>query len=126
MAQFSASALQVIERFAGNMGLPAIPAPDGSFGFVIERAGTLSLVASEVGTRVIVGLDRVPYRSDISMERRFLDLAGFDPTTANFVHAGMAGDGSMVLAIDFDDERFDMQSLDFAVGRLMALHDSVG
>jgi hypothetical protein len=125
MGQFSMKALQVIDNFAASMGLPAIPASDGSFGFVIDHVGTLSLVASDVGRRVIVGLDRIPFRSDTAMERNLLDLAGFDPTTSTFAHAGMASDGTMILAVDFDEDRFDLQSLDYAVERLTALHDSV-
>ena len=90
-----------------------------------ERSGTLSLVASEDGRRVIVSLARVPFRSNVVTERRFLDLAGLDATTGMLIHAGMAPDGSLVLAMDIDDDKIDLQSIDRSLRRLLELHASL-
>jgi type III secretion system chaperone SycN len=125
MAQFSSGALQAIAAFAASLGLPPEAAPDGSYNFVFARSGTLSLAPSDDGKRVLICLARVPYRSDVNLEKRFLDLAGMDPTTSTFVHAAMASDGNLVLAIDLEDGRFDRHSLDLALRRLIDLHDLV-
>jgi hypothetical protein len=125
MPELSSRAVQVIEAFAAGLGLPPQSAPDGSYNFVFARSGTLSLAPSDDGRRVIVCLVRVPYRADVALEKRFLDLAGLDPTSSTFVRVGRASDGSMALAVDLDDSQFDPQSLDGALRRLIDLHDSV-
>jgi hypothetical protein len=125
MAGFSSTAERVVEDFAAGLGLPAIRAPDGTYGFIFERSGTLSLVASEDGRRVIVSVARVPFWSNVVTERCFLDVAGLDATTGALVHAGMAPDGSLVLAMDIDDDKFDLQSIDRSLRRLFELHDSL-
>ena len=86
MGQFSTAAQRAVEDFATNVGLDATPAPDGSYGFELSRSGTLSLMPSDSGDRIIISLARVPYRSDIATERRVLELAGLDQTTSMFVH----------------------------------------
>jgi type III secretion system chaperone SycN len=125
MAQFSTMATRVIESFAANMGLTAVVAADHSYGFEFARLGRLSIVPSEYGDRVIVCLARSPHRTDSSSRRMLLDLAGFRPATNTMLHAGLAPDGSFVLALDIDSERFDMQLLDEALSALDELHNSI-
>jgi len=125
MAQFSTAAQRTVEDFATNVGLTATPAPDGSYGFELSRSGTLSLTPSDSGDRVIVSLARVPHRSDISIERRLLELAGLDPTTNTFVHSGLAEDGNIVLSIDVGEGLFDLATLDAVLQRLIELHASI-
>ena len=125
MAKFATAARLVIEGFAASMGIQAQPAPDHSYGFEFSRLGKLSIAPSEDGKRVIMCLARGPHRADAAMQRRILSVAGLDPVIGAMVHAGMAPDGSLVLAIDFEEERFDMQLADTALARLGELHDSV-
>jgi type III secretion system chaperone SycN len=126
MASFSTATRRVIEQFAANMGVTPQAAADHSFGFEFARSGRLSIVPSEDGERVIVCLARVPHRADTSMQRRLLDLAGFDPMSGAMVHAGMAPDGTFVFALNLEEERFDMQLLDEALSTLSERHDSIG
>jgi type III secretion system chaperone SycN len=125
MSPFSTMARQVIESFAANMGVAARPAADHSYGFEFARSGRLSLAASEDGERIMVCLARVPHRGDASMQRRLFNLAGFDQLSSVMVHAGMALDGTFVLALNLEQERFDLQSLDQALSTLSELHDSI-
>jgi type III secretion system chaperone SycN len=126
MATFSTMAKRVIESFAANMGVTARAAADHSYGFEFARSGRLSIVPSEDGERVIVCLARVPHRADTSMQRRLLNLAGFDSAGNAMVHAGMAPDGTFVLALSLEEERFDMQLLDEAFSKLSELHNFIG
>jgi type III secretion system chaperone SycN len=126
MPAFSTMARQVIESFAANMGVTARAAADHSYGFEFARSGRLSVVPSEDGDRIIVCLARVPHRADASMQRRLFQLAGLDRASSVLVHAGMAPDGAFVLALNLEEERFDMQSLDQALSTLSELHDSIG
>jgi type III secretion system chaperone SycN len=126
MALFSTMARQVIESFAANMGVTARAAADHSYGFEFARSGRLSVVPSEDGDRIIVCLARAPHRADASMQRRLLRLAGFARASNVMVHAGMAPDGTFVLALNLEEDRFDMQSLDQAFSMLGELHDSIG
>jgi type III secretion system chaperone SycN len=126
MATFSTMAKRVIESFAANMGVTAQAAADHSYGFEFARSGRLSIVPSEDGERVIVCLARVPHRADTSMQRRLLNLAGFDSAGSAMVHAGMALDGTFVLALSLEEERFDMQLLDEAFSKLSELHNFIG
>lgn len=119
-------ARQVIESFAANMGVTAKAAADHSYGFEFARSGRLSVIPSEDGERIIVCLARVPHRADTSMQRRLFDLAGFNQANSVMVHAGMAPDGTFVLALNLEEERFDMQSLGQALSTLGELHDSIG
>jgi type III secretion system chaperone SycN len=126
VASFSTTARRVIESFAANMGVTARAAADQSYGFEFARSGRLSIVPSEDGARVIICLARVPHRADASTQRRLFDQAGFDPASSAMVHAGVAPDGTFVLALNLEEERFDMQLLDEALSMLSERHDSIG
>jgi len=119
-------ARQVIESFAANMGVTAQAAADQSYGFEFARLGKLSLVPSQDGARIIVCLARGPQRTDTSMQKRLFDLAGFVSASGAMVHAGMMRDGTFVLALNIEEERFDMQLLDEALSTLSDLHSSIG
>ncbi|QOZ76324.1 hypothetical protein XH83_13230 [Bradyrhizobium sp. CCBAU 53351] len=118
-------ARRVIETFAGNAGIVAQAAPDFSYGFEFAERGTLSIVAAEDGQRIIVCLSRRPRRAGSSVLKDLLDIAGYDPFSGAMVHAGLALDGALALAIDMDEPRFDLQSLDEALSRLDELHRSI-
>lgn len=124
MAQFSDRARIVIENFAENLGCPARPAPDQSYGFVFSRSGTLSLAPSQDAKRITVSLARTPNRSDTAIQLKLFGVAGLQAGNT-LVHAGIASDNSLVLAIDLDEDRFDMQSLDGTVSRLIELHNAL-
>ncbi|GMO22170.1 MULTISPECIES: hypothetical protein [Bradyrhizobium] len=125
MAQLSVMARRVIETFAGNAGIVARPAPDFSYGFEFAERGTLSILAAEDGLRIIVCLSRLPRRTGSSVLKDLLVVAGYDPFSGAMVHAGLAVDGALALAIDMDEPRFDLQSLDEALSRLDELHRSI-
>ncbi|MGL9618595.1 hypothetical protein QRQ56_11370 [Bradyrhizobium sp. U531] len=125
MAQLSVLARRVIEAFAGNAGIAARPAPDFSYGFEFAERGTLSIMAAEDSQRIIVCLSRRPRRMAAMMLKELLDIAGYDPFSGSMVHAGLAPDGAIALAIDMDEARFDLQSLDEALTRLDELHRSL-
>jgi hypothetical protein len=125
MTRFSTMATRVIESFAAGMGIMPLEAEDHSYGFEFEKRGKLSIVPSEDNDRVIVCLARQPRRSYDSTRRLLLDLAGFNSSGNEAIHAGIAPDGSFVLAIDLDVARFDLQLLDQTLSELDALHDSI-
>jgi type III secretion system chaperone SycN len=125
MASFSIHALRSVEAFAASLGLPARPARDGSFTFVFERSGTLSLTPAEDGAQALVSLARRPARSDSNLERRALARAGLDPATNRYLHAGLAGDGSVVFAIGIDDTALDLPTLESCLRELNAAHDAI-
>lgn len=124
-APFSTMARRVIESFAANMGMSAHAAADHSYGFDFARSGTLSIIPSEDGKRIIICLTRVPYRPDISMQMRLLSLAGFDSLSSATIHAGIAPNGMFVLALNIEEERFDAQLLNNSFSRLAELYDSI-
>jgi type III secretion system chaperone SycN len=125
MASFSVGALRAIETFAASLGLPVRPARDGSFSFVFDRSGTLSLTPSNDGARTLVSLARVPPRHDLTVERRALDRAGLNPTTNQFLHAGLAADGSLVFAVSVEDGDISLPALESCFEQLTAAHDAI-
>jgi hypothetical protein len=125
MAPFSTMARRVIESFAANIGLQANAAPDHSYGFEFARSGKLSIMPSEDGKRIIISLARAPVRPDISMQMRLLTFAGLDSASGAMIHAGIALNGMFVLAIDIEEERFDSQTLNDCLLKLMKLHNLI-
>src|SRR5437588_289428 len=125
MRGFSAMTVQTVEAFAESLGLSAVPASDGSFNFIFARSGTLSLTPSADGRRILVSLARMPHLTHAANEIRLLERAGLDSTTSTFVHAGLAPDGSHVLAIEIDELRFDLPTLETSLKTLIAHHDEL-
>ena len=125
MVGFSNATLQVIKRFAGDIGIDAIPAADGSFSFEFSHSGLLSLNSSEDGKRVIVSLARQPYMPEAALELNFFLQAGYDPSTNRFRHAGLAEDGTLVGAISVDEHDFSISTLDESFQQLINMHEAV-
>jgi type III secretion system chaperone SycN len=125
MASFSVHALRSIEAFASSMGLPAQPARDGSFTFVFQRSGTLSLTPATDGVQALVSLARMPDRLDGNLQRRALARAGLNPLTNKFLHAGVASDGSLIFAMSIEDTVLDLPTLESCFRELVAAHDEV-
>ena len=126
MGTLNSTSLYAIEQFSSSIGLPARPARDGSFTFVFERSGTLSLTPSADSSRVLLSLARMPLRADNAIERRALQKAGIDPTTSRLVHAGLAADGSIVLAVGFGENELDLPALESCFQELVRAHDELG
>ena len=125
MVGFSNATLQVIQRFAREIGIDAVPAADGSFSFEFSHSGLLSLNSSEDGRRVIVSLARQPYMPEAALEMRFFQQAGFDPSVNRFKHAGLAEDGTLVGAISVDEHDLSISTLDESFQQLINMHDGV-
>ena len=116
---------RAIESFAAKMRVSARAAADNSYGFQFSRSGTLSILQSEDDGRIIVGLARAPNCLDASTQMHLLSLAGFDARSCATVHAGIALDGTCVLALAFEETQIDEQSLDEALFRLRELQSSI-
>lgn len=125
MAGFSFQAERVIEAFAAGMGLVAHAAPDRSYGFEFDRSGTLSLVPSDDGGRIIICLARMPGHADDALRTRLLEAAGFDQSVGATVHAALAPDGAFVFAVNVDESDFELPLLHKALSRLIEIHDSL-
>lgn len=118
----SQRSLRVVESFAGQLGLPARAAADGSFTFVFASTGTLSVTGSRDGHRVFVSLARKPARVEAGLLARALSLAGPEPATNRLVQAGLSADESLHLSVGLDDDALDLPALDEAFQGLVALH----
>lgn len=125
MGTLNSTTLYAIEQFASTLGLPARPARDGSISFVFERAGTLSMTPSADSSRVLMSLARKPVRPDSSVERRALQKAGIDPTSSRFLHAGLASDGTIVMAESFGENELDLPALEGCFARLVQAQDEL-
>ena len=125
MPGFSNATLQVIGRFAQEMGIDAVPAADGTFSFAFSHSGTLSLTSSDDGKRVIIGLARQPYMPEAAIELKFFEQAGFDPMTNRFRHAGLSDDGFLIGAVSMHEQEFNLASLDESFQQLIAMHEAL-
>jgi hypothetical protein len=125
MPPLSMLARKAIDSFAAKIGVTARAAADHSYGFEFFSLGTMSILQSEDDDRVIVSLARVSNRNDALMQKRLLNLAGFDSQSGITVHAGIAPDGTYVLALALDEKDFDEQSLNEALFRLDELQNFI-
>ncbi len=125
MAQMSPGATSAVSSFAGSLGLEARPASDGSYNFIFERLGTLSIAAAEDGRTAIIALSRQPRTNAATSELSLLAQAGFSMAYNRIVHAALAADGSHVLAVEMDDTALNLPELDDALRVLGNLHDAV-
>jgi type III secretion system chaperone SycN len=115
--------LRAVESFAAQLGLPARPAADGSFGFVFARTGTLTVTPAQGGRRIVVSLARKAARVEPALLLRLLGAGGHDPATGRLIHAGLAPDDEIHLALSFAEADFDLPALDAGFQQLAALHD---
>ena len=107
------------------LGLPVQAAVDNSFGFAFERSGLLTMTPSDDGERLIVSLAREQSRYDVDFEMRVLESAGFDPSTQSFLHTGLSNEGSVVVAVEIDENSADLPAIDSAVRRLIETHEAL-
>jgi hypothetical protein len=122
---FSSQALQAIEALASSLGLPLTGASDGSYSFVFERSGTLTLTSARDGQRTLLSLSAQPYRLDEDVERRLLGLAGPDITTDRFLSTGLTRKGEMMFAISIDDTEISLPTLETCMQQLFAARSTI-
>lgn len=115
MSQFSLASQRVIEAFAASMEIAIELSPDSTYGFEFEQSGTLSLVPSQDGLRILVFLARPPYRLDADSHMRFLQLAGFDSNLGTMLHAAIGENGAFVLSASIEESEFSVQQLELIV-----------
>lgn len=115
MSQFSTASQRVIEAFAASMEIAVELSPDSTYCFEFAQSGTLSLVPSQDGLRILICLARPPYHLDANSYTKFLQIAGFDLTLGAMVQAGLGENGAFVLATTIDESEFTAELLDQAV-----------
>lgn len=125
MAELSMSAKSVIGSFAADLGVDAGAAPDGSYNFVFERMGTLSIMPTDRDPGVVIALARQPQTHSSDYERRLLAAGGIDRATNKLIYTAIAGDGSHIIAVDFDETRWSLPELDETLRFLQGLHNAV-
>lgn len=122
---FSNQALQVIEGFATSLGLPLTPAQDGSYSFVFERSGTLTLTSAADGERTLVSLAARPHRLDQEIEQRLLSLAGPDMTTDRFLSTGVTRDGEAMFVVSIGDGEISLPVLETCMQQIFAARAAI-
>lgn len=122
---FSNQALQTIVDFSASLGLPPEPARDGSFSFVFERSGTLTLTSSSDGERTMLSLYARPHRMDEGVEQRLMSLAGPDLTTNRFLSTGITRDGGVMFAVGIDDAEMSLPTLETCLQQLLAARTAI-
>ena len=122
---FSNQALQAIEAFAGSLGVPLTPAPDGSYSFVFERSGTLTLTSASDGERTLVSLAVRPHRLDQEIEARLLALAGPDMTTERFLSTGLTRHGEAMFVVSIDDGEISLPVLETCMQQIFAARAAI-
>ena len=124
MPDLSLSGRSTVESFASNLGLDARPAADGSYNFVFERLGTLSIMPTDREAGALIALTRAPRSNSADYERKLLAAGGIDPDTNELIYSAITEDGSHVFAVDFDEARWSLPELDGTLGRLAGFHDA--
>ena len=120
--EFSQRFAEVINAFAHQLQLPgAQPSKDGSVSFEFERAGTMTLAASANGKRVILSLTAEVTLQTVDDLRVHLERARFDDVTRLPISAGLTTNGARVLAANIPDDRFDLQTLEGSLDRLIEI-----
>jgi len=122
---FSSQALQAIQALAASLSLPLAPAADGSYSFVFERSGTLTLTSARDGQRTLLSLAAQPYRLDEDVEQRLLRLAGPDATTDRFLSTGLTRKGEMMFAVSIDDTEISLPMLETCMQQLFAARATI-
>lgn len=107
------------------MGLSAHPAVDGSYSFVFERSGTLTLTSARDGERTVISLLTGLVRLDREVEEQLFSIAGPDITTGRFLSAGLTRDGDALFAVSADDAEMDVPTLEVCMQQLFAARAAV-
>jgi hypothetical protein len=109
------------------MQFAAMPAPaaDGSYTFVFEHSGTLSLLATRDRKHIVMALGRMPVSDDETFIRRFFMGAALEALTSGPLHAGIAPDGACYYATVIAGEEFDLPTLESNLNQLFAAHEAV-
>ena len=122
---FSTQALQALEGFAASLRLPLSAAADGSYSFVFERSGTLTLTSAEDGQRTLLSLAARPHRLDEEIEQRLLALAGPDITSERFLSTGLTRDGEAMFVVGINDSEIDLPTLERCMQQLFAARAAI-
>lgn len=127
MAEFSSQAQQTIAAFAESMMMNGVPRPaaDGSYTFLFEKSGTLTLIPASDGRNVILAVGRRPAIDDVSTMRVFFGNAGLEVTSTGPLHAGIAPNGDYYYAVVIPNGRFNLPTLETALNECFAAHDAV-
>lgn len=119
---FSNASLHAIETFASRIGIPAVPASDGTFSFRFQQSGDLSFLPSIDGRRLIISLVQGQNYSNPVRELRALSAAGADPVTGHNLYAGMTANGAIVLSFALNDAEIDIPTVQRCVDYLISTH----
>lgn len=119
---FSSASLHAIETFASRIGVPAIPASDGTYSFRFEQSGDLSFMPSLDGKRLVISLVQAQAYADSAREARALSAAGADPVTGYFLYAGMSSEGAIVFSFILNDYEIDTPSVERCINNLINAH----
>ncbi|WAJ30494.1 hypothetical protein [Antarcticirhabdus aurantiaca] len=122
----SSRAIQTINAFAASMGVEAAPAADGSYSFVFQRSGTLTLTAASEPGRVLVSLAARPQQLDERLEGELIQLAGPDPSTGRLLSVGVGRGGHVIFAVGLDDDEMDLPAIETCLRQLMAARAVLG
>jgi hypothetical protein len=115
----------VIESFVQSLGLAAQPAMDGSYNFVFERLGSLSVVPTEREQGTIIALSRPARTPGMDVERRLLAAGGVDRATNRLIYTAIGADGSHIIAVDFDESHWSLPNFDETLRFLIGVHESI-
>lgn len=124
--QFNSQFRQTIEAFAASMQFPSMPpaARDGSYTFVFEHSGVLSLLPASDSGEVVMALGRKPISDGEAFLRGFLLQASLEYLTTGPLHAGMTGDGLYCYATRVPADEFDLSTLEQNLKHLMRAHET--
>lgn len=119
-------AIRALESLAASLGLPLVPAADGSYSFVFQRSGTLTLTSAADGQRTLVSLSARPTRLDEEIEQRLLEMAGPEITTDRFLSTGLTRDGQVMFVVGIHDSEISLPTLETCMQQLFAARAAIG
>jgi hypothetical protein len=117
---FPERARLAIESFAGNVGLVAVPATDGSYSFAFERSGVLTFTPASDGERTLLSLFAPDHRPGPQADATLIGLAGPEISTGRFLSVGLSRDGGIVLAVSLDNADIDLPAIEECLQQLLA------
>ncbi|WP_417262992.1 hypothetical protein [Celeribacter sp.] len=124
MTTLSRQATSAVSRFAENMGLTALPATDGSFGFDFERMGRVSITGSESGD-VLVSLTRRLLLDGVQNLAHLAGQAGISDLDGQVIHAARNRYDQPVLIARLREEELETSRIETVIsdldGRFAAL-----